>query len=137
MLGPLRRFGFILAVPGGNLSFHCRCGGRSVPEQTPARPHDVSRSRLLPRHHQRPAADAEGLSVHQEPHCKFLINVSVKKGEDFGYLAKAFCEFPCLTLDTFLVFEMLGVCFWHRVVLEVAKEGVEQHKESVVYLQYP
>lgn len=108
MLGPYRYFAFILAVPGGSLSFSCRCGGRSFPEQTPARPHDVSRSRLLPRHHQRAAADAEGVSVHQEPHREFLINVWVKKGEDFGYLAKAFCEFPCLTVDTSLVFEMLG-----------------------------
>lgn len=41
-----------------------RRGRGCFPEPSPSRPYDVAGSRVLPRHHQRPPADTEGLPLH-------------------------------------------------------------------------
>lgn len=72
----------VFAVPVASLCFSCRCGGCSFPEQTPPWPYDISRGCLLPWHHQWAPADPEGLSVHQEPHRKFVLKVLLEKGQE-------------------------------------------------------
>lgn len=51
-----------------NRSVVFRSGRSCFPEPPSSRQNDVPGSRLLPRHHQWPSADAEGLSVHPQPH---------------------------------------------------------------------
>lgn len=52
------------------LSLFFRFGGRCFPEPPSSWPYDLTGGCLLPWHHQRAAADTEGVPLHPEPHGK-------------------------------------------------------------------